>query len=202
MSLKLNGLVHRYCHLGPEERFRAAMEAGARDDRRELERLVQSCSRLVYTCDEFAFTDRVDVARTMAIAVALDLGPRLAKLKMVAAVRETLPHAVAIGVDAGAEEPGELTPEDVSRIVEETLGRAFDKAEDWLRSQAAAVLAAFGEVAREHMGLEPEVVLRSTLGPLLLEQLDLSEVEGAEPDEEALAAWREMFARKWRDRVG
>jgi hypothetical protein len=202
VSVKQNGIVHRYDRLEPDERFRAALEAEARGDGREVERLVQTCPRLIYTLDDVAFTDRVDAARGMAMAVAIDLGPRLANLRMLAATREALPHAVALGVDVGAADPGELTPEDVADIVDETMGKAFDEVEKHLRSQAAAVHEAFARVCREQMGVEPETVLKATLGPLYLDLLGFDQLDGAEPDREALAAWREMFARKWRKRVG
>jgi hypothetical protein len=202
VTVKQNGIVHRYDRLEPEERFRAALEAAARDDDREYDRLWDTCPMRRYSMTDAAFTDRWRASSHLAIAVAVDLGPRLANLRMLAAVRETLPHAVALGVDVGVEDPGQLGPEDVSRIVDETFGRAFDQAEGHIRSQAAAVYEAFALTCREEMGVEPETVLRAYLGPLHHETLGLAQLEGAKPDPEALASWREMFGRKWRERVG
>jgi hypothetical protein len=197
-------LAAHYDRLEPEERFRAALEAAAREDYDERGRLVDSCPRLTYEMSDVGFLDRVDASRDMALAVALDLGPRLAQLRLTAAVREALPHAVALGVDFSAAATGDdaLTPEEVCEIVGETTARAFDAAEAILRSQAAAVLAAFSAVCRDGLGLDPECVLRAHLGPLLVEQLGLDQLDGAKPDREALAAWREMLARKWAERVG
>jgi hypothetical protein len=202
VSIKQSGIVHRYDRLEPEERFRAALEAAARDDNEEYDRLWDTCPMRHYSMTDAAFTDRWRASSTLAIAVAIDLGPRLANLRMLAATRETLPHAVALGVDVGTEDFEELTPEDVADIVAETMGKAFDKAEEHLRSQAAAVHEAFARVCREEMGVEPKTVLKATLGPLYLDMLGLDQLDGAEPDREALAAWREMFGRKWRKRVG
>jgi hypothetical protein len=204
MTVKQNGIVHRYGRLEADERFRAALEAEARGDDRELDRLVETCSRVVYNQNDVAFTDRVDAAHFLALAVALDLGPRLAKLRMLGAISETLPRAVAIGVDAAVETDAaaeELTPEDVERIVGETLGRAFDKVEARFRAEAAAVLEAFYRLCREEMGLEPETVLKATLGPLYLGLLGLDQLDGAKPDTAQLKEWHAMFARKWRERV-
>jgi hypothetical protein len=201
VSVKQNGIVHRYDRLEPEERFRAALEADARGDDDERRRLIDSCPRLTYKMNDAAFTDRVDAAHAMATSIAVDLGPRLANLRMLAATPETLPHAVALGVDVGAEDPGDLTPEDVADIVAETMGKAFDKAEVHLRSQAAAVYEAFSRVCREEMGIETETVLRATLGPLYFEMLGLDQLKGAEPDREALGAWHGLFQRKWRERI-
>jgi hypothetical protein len=194
-------VARHYRDLDPAERFRLALEAEAREDARELERLVQTCPRLLYKMDDAAFTDRVDAARTMAVAVALDLGPRLVKLRMLEAVRETLPRAVALGVDVGVEEPGELTPEAIEGIVGETLGRAFDRVEEHLRSEAAAVLEGFARVCRDEMRVEPETVLRATLGPLYLGMLAIDRLAGAKPDTAQLKDWHAMFARKWAQRV-
>jgi hypothetical protein len=141
----------------------------------------------------------------MALAVAIDLGPRLATLRMLAAIRETLPQAVGLGVDSAvaalsADHEG-LTPEDVSDIVDETLGRLLPEAEDHLRSQAVAVYEAFALTCREEMGLNAETVLRAVLGPLYYDALALDRLDGAKPGQEALAAWREMFGRKWAEQT-
>jgi hypothetical protein len=201
MSLKQNGLIHRYDRLEPGERFQATLEAAARGDEEEYDRLWDTCPMRHYSMTDAAFTDRWRAASTLATAVAVDLGPRLAKLRIRAAVRETLPHAVALGVDHGVPDPGELGPEDVERIVEKTLGHAFDRAQEHIRSQAAAVYEAFCRVCREELRVAPKTVLRAFLGPLHHDALGLDQLDGAEPDEEALGEWREMFARKWRERV-
>jgi hypothetical protein len=201
VSVKQNGLVHRYDRLEPEERFRAALDAAARGDEEEYDRLWDTCPMRHYSMTDAAFTDRWRATSTLATAVAIDLGPRLANLRMLAAVRETLPHAVALGVDHGVPDPGELGPEDVQRIVEETLGRAFDRAQEHVRPQAAAVYEAFRRVCREELRVEPETVLRAFLGPLHYHALGLDQLDGTEPDQKAFGEWREMFARKWHERT-
>jgi hypothetical protein len=201
VSVNQNGIVHRYGRLEPEERFRAALAAAARDDDQEYDRLWETCPMRHYSMTDAAFTDRWRASSHLALAVAVDLGPRLANLRMLAAVRETLPHAIALGVDVGVPDPGELEPEDVERIIEKTLGRAFDGAQEHIRSQAAAVYEAFCRVCREELRVEAETVLRAFLGPLHHDALGLDQLDGAEPDEDALGEWREMFARKWRERV-
>jgi hypothetical protein len=201
VTVKQNGLVHRYNRLEPEERFRAALEAAARGDEEEYDRLWDTCPTRHYSMTDAAFLDRWRACSTMATAIAVDLGPRLANLRMLAAVRETLPHAVALSVDHGVPNPGELGPEDVERIVEKTLGRAFDRAQEHIRSQAAAVYEAFCRVCREELRVEPETVLRAFLVPLHHDALGLDQLDGAAPAEEELTAWHEMFGRKWRERV-
>jgi hypothetical protein len=51
--------------LEPEERFRAALEAAAREDYDERGRLVNSCLRLTYEMSDVGFLDRVDASRDM-----------------------------------------------------------------------------------------------------------------------------------------
>jgi hypothetical protein len=212
VTVRQNGLVHRYDRLEPHERFRAVMEAAARGDDAERRRLVDTCPILQGRFADPDYIERLDVSENMAMAVAIDLGPRLAKLGMLAAVR-ALPKAVALGVDAAAAGdggrklgwlPGDdgLNPEDVREVVDETLGPLFREAEDQIRSQAAAVYGAFGRVCREEMGVEPQTMLKANLGPLYHEALGLDKLDGAKPDKAALAGWHSLFQRKWRERVG
>jgi hypothetical protein len=213
VSAKQNGLVHRYDRLEPHERFRAALEATARGDEEEHDRLWDTCPMRHYSMTDAAFTDRWRASGYLAMAVAIDLGPRLANLRMLAAVRETLPKMMALDVDgvAAGEDglklgwlPGDdgLNPAEVREVVDETLGWLFRETEDHIRSEAAAVYGAFSGLCRTEIGLEPELVLRAFLGPLHHEALGLEELDGAEPDQEALSMWSEMFARKWAERVG
>ena len=73
MSLNANGLARRYDRLTPGERVRATLEASARDDLAERDRLVASCPQRAYrTCDA-AFLDPLDASRALAMVVALEL---------------------------------------------------------------------------------------------------------------------------------
>jgi hypothetical protein len=83
-------LRSRYASLAPEERFRAALEAAARDDFDERESLVATCPEKTYRMPDAAFLDRIDASRDLALAVAVDLGPRLAAARGLDAVREVL----------------------------------------------------------------------------------------------------------------
>jgi hypothetical protein len=69
------GLVRHYDELDPEERFRFAIEARARGDRRELKRLADTCPMKCFRISDPADMDRVDASRDIATALALDLGP-------------------------------------------------------------------------------------------------------------------------------
>jgi hypothetical protein len=54
----------------------------------------------------------------------------------------------------------------VREVVDETFGKALDHPEARLRSEAAAVYAAFSAVCQDRIKLEPEVVLHAVFAPL------------------------------------
>jgi hypothetical protein len=193
------GLVGRYHELRPEERFRLVTTAGARDDERELERLVSTCPMLTYRITDPAYLDRVDASRQLAVAVALELGPRLAHVRMLETVRELLLKSqVALEILA-AEAAGDAVDDEelLARAADWSLLEALAQADGQIRAGAAAVYEAFARVCRQEMGLEPEVVLRAHVGPL-----DLDVLEGTKPAKAELADWHELFERQWRKRVG
>ena len=61
-------LQRAHVELSGEERFRAAVLALARDDRRELRRLIDSCPTAVYRLPEAAFLERWEGWRTLTVA--------------------------------------------------------------------------------------------------------------------------------------
>jgi hypothetical protein len=75
-------------------------------------------------------TDRYS---SLAVAVAVDLGPRLAKLRMLAGRPGDAPACGRARRRCRRGGPRELGPQDVSAIADETLGPAFDKVEDHFR---------------------------------------------------------------------
>jgi hypothetical protein len=118
----LNGrsLVGRYHELKSEERFRLATAAGARGDEREFERLVSTCPTVRYRMADPAYLDRVEASRDLAVAVALELAPRLAQVRMLDTVRELLLESQLAVVRLAAEVDGEKVDDD------ELLARAGD----------------------------------------------------------------------------
>jgi hypothetical protein len=82
-----------YDRFEPEERFRLTIEALARGDEEEAERLSESCPRRTYTMNDLAYVARMRAGLQITLAVCLDLAPRLAKLQMIEAFRVTQPYA-------------------------------------------------------------------------------------------------------------
>jgi hypothetical protein len=192
-------LRSRYGSLAPDERFRAALEAAARDDLGEREALVATCPEKTYRMPDVAFLDRVDASRDLAFAVAIELGPRLAEARMLDATRKLLLWVQNTIVELLDDEPDSPA----SRPPFATILHAIEQCSSELRSQEATVFEAFGAVCRDQLGLDPQTVLRAHLGELHAGMLGLlDQLDGAKPDNRALREWREMFASKWRERIG
>jgi hypothetical protein len=194
-----DGVARHYDKLSASERFRLALEATARDDVEERERLVNRCPRKMYTMPDHEFLDRIDASRHLALIVGLDLGPRTSKVRMLRGTREALIQSIRVGLELRCEADEDL-PSD--RQVEWAAGPVADalKAiEEETRTRSASVLAAFGEICRDQMGVEPETVLLANLGPLTVDQLGLEEFEDVEPEPDAVGLWRQLFERRWRD---
>jgi hypothetical protein len=81
-----------YDRFTPEERFRLTLEALARGDEQEAERLSESCPRRTYTMNDAAYGDRMRAGLQITMAICLDLAPRLAKLRMIEAFRVIQPY--------------------------------------------------------------------------------------------------------------
>jgi hypothetical protein len=97
--MKKKGLGNLYDRFTPEERFRLYIEAVSRGDEAEVERLLESCRRKIYSLRELAFSGRCKDSNTITMGVCLELAPHLAKLEMIEAFREILPLIFNICLD-------------------------------------------------------------------------------------------------------
>lgn len=176
-----NALAHRYGLLAADERFRLAIEAGARGDDVERARLAASCPMQTGSWSDPAYFERVEASREMALVVALQLGPVAAQLKLLAVTGELVDHAARAVAGETVKSP---------------LSAAFDGAAHEFRADGGAVFQAFAVVCRRQLRLEPETVLRAHLGPYV-EQLGLGEFERAKPDRAAVREWRDVFETYW-----
>jgi hypothetical protein len=191
-----SGLRSRYSRLQPAERFRAVIEAKARGDRDERETLVATCPRKTYEIEDFAFLERVDASRDLAVAVALELGPQVAQLRGVELGR----HLLVMFREVAAEFDDE-SPDEGPADAEWPFLAGLERAAAAMRSHAATVYAAFRTVCRNELGLEPETVLRAHLGDFHVAQLRLDELEGAKPHKARQCEWSDKLRRHWRERI-
>jgi hypothetical protein len=193
-------LRSQYAALQPEERFRAALEAAARDDSREHEALLASCPKKRYEMGDMAFYNRIDASRELAFPVAIYLAREIGQLKMLDAGREAIVRLLRMMAEVAAELDDE-DPADAARALEQVSAvRVLQQLSAELRSQAAAVFEAFRRVCRDELGLEPETVLTAHLGPLAVATLlELDQLEGAKPDKRIMREWRVRLVDKWRE---
>jgi hypothetical protein len=91
MSKNSGALGKLYDRLTPEERFRLDVEAKARGDEKESQRLTDTCPRRSYVMNDIGFAGRWDGAVQMSMVSLLDMGQNVAKLRVVDAFRSVLP---------------------------------------------------------------------------------------------------------------
>lgn len=97
--IKGNGLVRLYDRLTPDERFRLALEAVARNDEQEARRLADTCPRRTYRAPDVAYTRLLDASQRVASAFAV-LWLLTSRRYLVAAMAFSMAQA---GMDAFAE---------------------------------------------------------------------------------------------------
>jgi hypothetical protein len=195
------GLRSRYDRLKPEERFRATLEAAARDDHREYDALIAACPKKAYRMGDAAFFDRIDASRELTFPVAIYLASEIGRLKMLDAGREAIARLLRMMGEVAAELDDD-DPADAVRALEQvSVVTALERLSAGMRSQAAAVLEAFRRVCRDELGVEAETVLTAHLGPLYVATLDLDQLEGAKPERTVMREWRAKLAGKWRERI-
>lgn len=95
MASTTNTLVSRYSVLDPDERMSAVLEALARQDNPEAQRLQDACPRRNYSVPDGHYADRLLLALDAAAVAAIELRGLLAQLRSlrwaVAAARELIP---------------------------------------------------------------------------------------------------------------
>lgn len=89
---KINGLHRHYSRLTPEERFRLDVLAMARGDKKESEKLTNTCPKRHYIMNARAFVSRWEAARELAMLAYMDYAKCLDKIQMIHAFRAILPY--------------------------------------------------------------------------------------------------------------
>jgi hypothetical protein len=76
-----DALSRNYATLTPPERFTLMVEALARDDQAEADRLEQTCPRFTYTHNDAEFRDRLQRSYTIALLACVNLQKLLAVIR-------------------------------------------------------------------------------------------------------------------------
>ncbi len=91
--MKRKGLGRLYDRLTPEERFRLDLEAMARGDREESERLTRTCPRKTYVMNDWGFAGRWQLCAELSLWVYARIAMLLERLRMVDAFRTLVPYS-------------------------------------------------------------------------------------------------------------
>ena len=91
--MKGNGLGKLYDKLTPEERFRLDLEAMARGDREESERLTRTCPRQTYVMNDWGFAGRWSLTTELTLRVYARIAQLLERLRMADAFRTLPPYS-------------------------------------------------------------------------------------------------------------
>lgn len=90
---KKNGLGKLYDRLTPEERFRLDLEAMARRDAAESERLTRTCPRRTYVMNDWGFAGRWQLSAELTLRVYARVSQLLERVRMVDAFRTLPPYS-------------------------------------------------------------------------------------------------------------
>lgn len=223
--MNVNALARHYDKFKPDERFRLVIEALARGDEQEADRLAAACPRKIYREVDAEYGERVRVSSEIISAVVLDLGPRLGKLRMIEAFREFLPVFLGRGVDVAAmawldgyREGKNGRRKRDEDIVEAGIEKALNDAEqatkripevlEKLRDDVAAEIKAiwegFSRFSKRELRLEPETVVSAWFAPALVHLHEVRDaLDGVQPaptfaeeyDASLTRIWRRLIAR-------
>lgn len=80
--------MKHYEQLTAHERFVLMLEAMARRDDTECDRLADTCPQKIYRCDDAEFRDRMKRAYHITMTVALNMREGLARIRMAKAFKE------------------------------------------------------------------------------------------------------------------
>ena len=83
----MGAMTKGYETLTGPERFVLLIEAMARKDEVECDRLEDTCPHLLYRCEDTEFRDRVRRAYHIAVTVCLNMREGLARIRMAEALR-------------------------------------------------------------------------------------------------------------------
>ena len=225
--MKTHALARLYDRLEPDERFRLVVQALARGDRAEADRLGRACPVKRYAISDPRYADRLELSDELTLVVLLELVPKLTKLRMVEVFRmlsdflgeldeHTAMLAYVEGLEAGwraAGGEGERPPEAMAEgALDRLVARGADVRAHYQRmcDGLAAELAAdarpardgFAAFCRDELGLEPEALIAAWMRPALaLLEEHRAALDAAECDPEARDALATVLGVAWRRRA-
>ena len=216
--MKSDGLAKLYDQLTLDERFRLRVQALARGDRADCDRLDRACPSSQYG----AYCARLEASDVLTLCTMAELLPKLAKLQMVGAFRSLVAYLEGAARDAAwmgyldgyaagwkaagkRGEPPEVSDDELTAAAGRAyrMGARFSAALDTLALDLAGMartprdaLAAF---AQEEMGLSLDALLGAWGRPALDTLAEHAEaLDAAEPDAAGLELLRRVLGVAWR----
>jgi hypothetical protein len=227
MALNDAALARHYPQLTPDERFRLVVEARARGDTTEEDRLIDACPKLSVRMNDPQFVHRWLTAQELVTAFVADTGRFFGWLEVLAVMREAVgelldglfdaarEHDAAAHADADDAEAGEscdegpageeedCTSDDAAMEPDAYPVVAMEVAHNVALGMIRARWEAFGDCCEREMGLPARTVL-GALWPAVLERVEALPAEAGaglrnpERYAEAGAEWREQAREVWR----
>jgi hypothetical protein len=192
--MRKDGLASYYDRLTPEERFKLFIEAWARGDEGECRHLESSCPKRTYEMDDVAYLDRVKASEELTTIMCLDLAPRLAKVQMLAAFKDSLPFIYKACVDE--ENPDrEKTSAKLGGLIE--VANVLDKVRRDIVRDAGAMWFGFSNFSSTQLGIEPKKLAKVWFAPALEEVEFLESFMADEPDWEKVSEYEAILAELW-----
>ena len=177
-GVKGNRLVKVYDRLTPHERFLLALAAEARGDETERQELERTCPRHTYVMTDQEFTYRVHTAEMLALAVMCDTLKMLGWLDLLGILRPVL-------------DDDEFSDARMAAML-------CERVERMAAARVKAVWEAFQDACREHIGVDPTILLRAHGIPLEHRLVEYAaELAAVERDAELYSQYRETVAAVW-----
>jgi hypothetical protein len=173
-----------YHQLTPQERFELSLEAMARGDHPEQERLMDTCQLMSYLETDAAYTSLMEATTLFVGQVMMDLRPVLAQLQMADWLLDRFVEDV---IPFEARSPRELAlSEHLSAMVIVCASRA------------RGMWEAFGATCEDHLGVDAEVVAGAMFPEIREDMACHHEILQSVPSAERFQAdYREALQQSW-----
>ena len=225
--MNLKGVQKLYDQFTPDERFRLTVQALAREDRAEVDRLGRACPWNTHG----SYVERLEAGTYLTMAVLLELAPKLAKLRMIEAFRllgqylENLEENATVttyldGFEAGARaawgragRTGRMPrlhadDADLDAATERgaelraTYERVVEMLATHMAADARAPWEAFERFCRDELELPPRTVIAAWVRPGLANLEEFAPaLEAAEADTVAVDTLADLLRCAWRRRA-
>ena len=192
--MRKDGPARLYDRLTPEERFELFIKAWSRGDESECRRLDRSCPQRIYEMNDAAYLDRVKASEKLTTMMCLDLAPRLTKIQMVAAFKDSLPFIYKACVDEDDPDREKILVK-LGALIK--VANILDIVKRDIVKEAGAMWVAFSNFSRTQLGMEPKKLVTVWFAPALEEVERLETFMADELDWEKVSEYEAILSDVW-----